>query len=103
MSFKAGEFQGLSVCHGEWSDATFGARSPLGPLHHLKKEVEEVIDDPGDIEEYADCGLLLMDALRLAGFTMDDLYDAMWLKFEKNKNRTWGIPDEYGCSEHIRE
>lgn len=32
--------------HGRWSDATFGKRSnPIGPLNHLKKEVQEVIEN----------------------------------------------------------
>lgn len=88
--------------HGKWSDETFGARSPLGPLNHLLKEVKEVIENPSDIEEYADCGLLLMDSLRLSGFTMNDLYVAMVEKYKKNKLRVWGKPDENGTVEHIR-
>ncbi|MEI6061724.1 MAG: dATP/dGTP pyrophosphohydrolase domain-containing protein [Bacteroidota bacterium] len=89
--------------HGIWSDKTFGTRSPLGPLHHLLKEVKEVIENPDDIEEYADCGLLLMDSLRLAGYSMDQLYSAMFRKYQKNKCRTWAKPDENGTCEHIRE
>jgi hypothetical protein len=97
------DFDLFQKVHGFWSDETFGARSPLGPLHHLAKEVQEVINTPGDIEEYADCGLLLMDALRLSGFTMYDLYIAMTDKYRKNKLRKWGKPDENGTFEHIRE
>jgi hypothetical protein len=88
--------------HGYWSDETFGTRSALGPLNHLLKEVKEVIEDPTNIEEYADCGLLLMDSLRIAGYSMDDLYTAMISKFRKNKTRTWGKPDKNGTVEHIR-
>lgn len=97
------DFDYFQQIHGIWSDKTFGARSALGPLHHLKKEIEEVINDTGNIDEYADCGLLLMDSLRLAGFSMHDLYQAMLEKFQVNQLRTWGQPDENGTVEHIRE
>ena len=90
--------------HGEWSDKTFGEnRKPTAPLNHLKKEVQEVLEQPYDIEEYADCFLLLMDSARLSGFNMDDLYFASQQKFNKNKNRTWGKPDENGVVEHVRD
>jgi len=90
------DFDLFQRVHGYWSDKTFGARSQSGVLHHLVKEVNEVINKPDDIEEYADCGLLLMDALRLSGFTMHD-------KYRKNKLRSWGKPDENGTVEHIRD
>lgn len=102
MYNKAGGFQYFQVVHGKWSDETFGIRTPLPSLHHLKKEVQEVIDEPHDLEEYADCFMLLIDSARIAGFSMVDILDAMWLKFEKNKNRQWGAPDENGTVEHIR-
>ncbi len=97
------DFNTFQQVHGFWSDKTFGHRSPLGPLYHLKEEVGEVIEKTDDIEEYADCGLLLMDALRLSGFTMHDLYIAMIDKFRKNKLRTWGEPDENGKCKHIED
>lgn len=96
------DFTHFQKVHGEWSDKTFGKRNPVAPLHHLKKEVEEVIKEPFDIEEYADCLLLLMDSARIAGFNMDDLYFAAHRKFAKNKQRKWGKPDENGVVEHIR-
>lgn len=97
------DFSEFQKEHGVWSDQTFGARSPIGPLHHLRKEVDEVIQNPTDIKEYADCLLLLMDSARLSGFNMDDLYFAAQQKFKENKQRKWGKPDINGVVEHIRE
>ena len=90
--------------HGIWSDKTFGShRSPKASLCHLKKEVEEVIEALTDVEEYADCFILLLDAARLANIPFPEIFDTMKKKFEKNKNRRWAKPDENGVSEHIRE
>lgn len=111
---------------GRWADATFGRgqpRSPLGPLHHLKQEIDELIAEienyyfvlkhtDGEEElapfqeavryEFADAHMLLLDAERLFGITaeMDLIY--MQRKLEINKNRTWGSPDENGVINHIK-
>jgi hypothetical protein len=53
-----------------WSQATFGSdevRGPIGALRHLEKEAKEAQDATGDIVEYADCLLLLLDASRRGG------------------------------------
>jgi predicted house-cleaning noncanonical NTP pyrophosphatase (MazG superfamily) len=100
---NTGESQYFQTIVGEWSDQKFGEnREPTALLNHLKKEVDEIIREPYDLEEYADAFMLLVDAARLAGFNMTDVFNAMWLKFEKNKNREWGLPDENGVVEHIR-
>lgn len=75
-----------------WSQATFGpddVRGPAGPLKHLRKEIDEVLAAPADIEEYADLLFLVFDATRRAGFVYDDLLGACWDKLFKNKQRTW--------------
>ncbi len=88
----------------EWSDATFGGgRSATRPLHHLAKEVQEVIAQPDDHVEYADCLILLLDAYRMAGGNADELLEAAFQKLEINKQRDWGTPDENGVVEHIRD
>jgi hypothetical protein len=97
------DFTDFQKEHGVWSDQTFGVRNANAPLHHLKKEVDEVIENPTDIKEYADCFLLLMDCARLSGFNMDDIYFAAKQKFEENKQRKWGKPDVNGVVEHIRD
>lgn len=75
-----------------WSEATFGTtaeRGPLGPLKHLVKEVQEVIKDPTDIVEFADCLFLIFDSARRAGFTYEQFVEAAWKELEINKARKW--------------
>jgi len=93
----------LQLEQGHWADATFGRpRKPEGPIAHLRKEVEELAENPGDRLEYADCLMLLLDAYRLAGGYADDLVTAGFQKLEINRQRQWGKPDENGVVEHIR-
>lgn len=89
----------IEEIHAPWSDATFGSpeiRGPIGPLKHLQKEVAEVLANPTDLVEYADCLLLLMDAARRAGFSVDQLTNAAFKKHAENVNRIWDrpLPDE---------
>jgi hypothetical protein len=83
------------VEHAAWSQATFGwdwERGPIGALKHLSKEALEAAENVGDLEEYADCLLLLFDATRRAGFSLDELLTAAFLKLDKNKKRQWQKP-----------
>jgi hypothetical protein len=87
-----------------WSDNTFGADRPAKiPLHHLAKEIDELIASPNDSMEYADCLILLLDAYRMAGGTADELVELCYKKLEINRRRKWGLPDKNGVVEHIRE
>src|SRR5687767_11157167 len=85
---------------GEWSSKTFGPvteRGPLGPLKHLRKEIDEVIQEleRGEVnrlallEELADLQFLTFDAVRRARFSYDDLHAACFNKLDKNKKREW--------------
>jgi hypothetical protein len=87
-----------------WSDSTFGADRPAEiPLHHLAKEIQELIATPKDSMEYADCLILLLDAYRMAGGSADELIETCYEKLEINKKRKWGTPDNNGVVEHIRD
>ncbi len=87
-----------------WSDSTFGAGRPAEiPLHHLAKEIQELIASPNDNMEYADCLILLLDAYRITGGKSDELVETCYKKLEINRKRKWGKPDENGVVEHIRE
>ena len=87
--------------HSKFSTETFGSnRNPIGPLKHLLKEVQEVIDEPSDSEEFADCLLLFIDAIRLNGHTFEDIIYAAFKKLEKNRNREWPPLNSEGYSEH---
>jgi hypothetical protein len=75
-----------------FSDAAFGdpsKRNEMGTLHHLKFEIDELIEDPDDPLEWADCMLLLLDAARRKGYTPDQLFDFCLEKLEINKKRKW--------------
>lgn len=74
--------------HTEFSIKTFGKnRDPKGPLKHLLKEVNEVIENPEDVTEFADCLLLTIDSIRLNGHTLNDVIVAAFNKLEINKKR----------------
>ncbi|MCX7063085.1 MAG: DUF550 domain-containing protein [Proteobacteria bacterium] len=80
--------------HAEWSDATFGdctKRNHLGPLEHLKDEADEAAANPGDVEEFADCLMLTLDAARRAGHPLDALLSAYAAKLDKNMERKWDV------------
>jgi len=95
--------QHLQDAVASWSKETFGEnRPPSAPLNHLLKEVQEAIDSPQDIIEYADCLLLLLDASAKAGFDTNQLISASFLKLEICKEREWADEDKNGVREHIR-
>jgi hypothetical protein len=88
-----------------WSRATFGAddeRGPLGSLKHLKKEADEAIDRPQDVLEFADCLILVFDAARRAGFSLDILEHAALYKMALNRQRHYPKPVGDEVSEHLR-
>lgn len=108
-----------------WSDETFGKnRIATAPLHHLKKEVSELIEaiekrnemiknGASDEElgeqmtnifyEFADCGMLLFDSARMEKIQVADFPPFMDLKLDINKLREWSQPDENGVVEHVRD
>jgi dATP/dGTP diphosphohydrolase len=62
--------------------------------------VKELIPSDGcDPKEIVDCLLLVVDGAARAGI---DLPQALRAKLEKNRQRTWGEPDERGVREHVR-
>jgi hypothetical protein len=76
----------------KWSEQTFGPKSlrgPIGPLKHLAKEVVETLNEPDNLEEYADCIFLIYDACQRAGFEYHELIATLTDKLKKNKKRQW--------------
>jgi NTP pyrophosphatase (non-canonical NTP hydrolase) len=89
------------------------ADDPVAPLHHLKEEVEEVIEsvkwdqasdklEDSTLEEYADCLILLVGSATRLGITAEQLLEASFDKMQKNEERDWGEPDEKGVYKHIK-
>ena len=105
----------------EWSDKTFDngkfTRSRCIPIsYHLQKESVELTEallefaNNPTIEmrmkvgkEYADLLILLVDSANHFGLNADELLTVAFNKLEENKKRKWGLPDENGVVEHIRE
>ena len=95
----------LAQDQSEWSQATFGTdqeRGPLGALRHLEKEAVETQAAPNDIEEYADCFLLILDAARRAGISPLQLIESAQRKMVINRQRTWPRPIDDQPVEHVR-
>jgi hypothetical protein len=86
-----------------WARETFGESTIAAKFHHFIKELVEIAEHPGDVTEWADAFLILMDAATLAGFTMDEVLEACKAKHAINLTRTWGEPDENGVVEHVRD
>lgn len=92
----------------DWSTATFGPREkrgPLGPLAHIRKEVEEVAEDPSVLEEWVDVIILAFDGAWRAGHEPQAIIDAVKAKQAKNEARTWprwqNFPEDEAI-EHLR-
>lgn len=116
------ELQELQDKQGKWSDKTFagGQYNPSRSIpisHHLQKETEELTEA---LEEYfnedvneenweamkfeiADCFLLLIDISHKIGMDMPEIVEYSEKKYQINKVRVWGEPDENGVIEHIRD
>ena len=127
MSKTEKRLQNLQDDIKQWSDETFGSHRTGKPIaHHLKKEIDEVIDAIEGLEtetsntkadvrsvywwkhtrvkfELADCLTLLLDIAAHEYINVSDLLDASEEKMEINKKRKWGEPDENGVVEHIPE
>lgn len=94
---------------------TFPTSTPISKLHHLAKEIPELIEELekhynnfGDIEatemEFADCFLLLFGAAAMYGLNEDSIKNAIYRKLVINRARKWGKPDEKtGVVLHIKE
>lgn len=91
-----------------WSEVTFGPREhrgPLGPLDHIRKELDEVAADPYDLEEWVDIIILAIDGACRAGHEPQSIIDAIKTKQAKNEAREWpnwrGMPANQAI-EHVR-
>lgn len=102
--FNTVTLQSVSDQISKFSDETFGKDRPFtAPLHHMKLEVEEVIQS-GEEEEFADVLLLLLDSYRkkFPKNSTNDLLNCSANKIEKLKSRKWQKPDENGVFQHVR-
>lgn len=91
----------------EWSRETFGPGTRLlGVLDHIRKELVEIEESPGDVTEWVDVIILAFDGAWRAGWEPQQIIDAIKAKQARNEQRTW--PDWRTASpdaaiEHVGE
>jgi hypothetical protein len=91
-----------------WQKQTFGQATPISKIGHLAEELQELVADlknnnPDRRLEYADCFFLLFGSAAADGMSYQDICNAIQEKFEINKRRRWGKPDENGIVKHIKD
>lgn len=74
---------------GNWSATAFPDAGTIDHIKKLKDEADEVIKEPYDIEEYADCIIALFAGAWKTGITFSMLVEAVNQKLEVNKKREW--------------
>ena len=77
-----------------------------GVLDHIRKELDEIANDPADLSEWIDVVLLAFDGAWRQGHSPEQIADALQAKLAKNEARTW--PDwrtqpTDRAIEHVRE
>ena len=83
-----------------WRRRRFPRSTVSSTMKHLKREIAELENDPGNPEEIADVLMLLIG---LADLQHIDLAGALAAKLVVNKARPWGEPDAEGVVEHLRQ
>lgn len=56
---------------------------------HIKKELTEIEQDPRDLIEWIDVVILALDGAWRAGYTPDQIVEALVFKQNKNESRKW--------------
>jgi len=83
------DLEGFVAAQGEWADSVFIGQTVQGKLEHLAEEVREIMASPQDPMEYADAAMLLFDAARTAGISVEEVFHAMRQKLDINRSREW--------------
>ncbi|HBO2301204.1 TPA: DUF550 domain-containing protein [Pseudomonas aeruginosa] len=73
-----------------FSERTFGpgARA-AGVIDHIRKELREIEETPGDLAEWIDVVILALDGAWRTGATPAQIIEALVAKQTKNEARTW--------------
>lgn len=77
----------------EWSEIVFGEGPRTeGICKHIESELKEVRADPSDVTEWVDIAILALDGAWRAGFSPQQVCDALVAKQKKNLRRKWHTP-----------
>lgn len=89
----------------DWSARTFGpGKRTIGLCNHIRSELDEIEQTPGDLEEWIDVIILALDATWRLGATPEEVVDTLMAKQQKNLKRSWGPPlPEDQPSFHLKE
>ncbi len=86
----------------EFSLKTFGpGKRTFGVLNHIRKELQEIEDDPTDVYEWVDVIILAFDGAWRAGWEPQEILDAIVAKQVRNENRNWPDWTTYSDTEAI--
>ena len=90
----------------DFSERTFGpgART-TGVIDHIRKELSEIESQPDDVSEWVDVILLALDGAWRAGFSPEQIAEAIAAKQAKNEARQWPdwrTADPEKAIEHIK-
>lgn len=87
-----------------WSKKTFGeGKRTVGVVKHIGKELKEIEAHPDDLMEWVDVIILAMDGAWRAGYSSDQIVEALVNKQQINFLREWptvSVDDE--PTEHVR-
>lgn len=75
-----------------WSETTFGPGTRMtGVLDHIRKELDEIEADGDGVksDEWFDVVILALDGAWRAGWTPQEIVDAIVAKQTKNEGRVW--------------
>jgi hypothetical protein len=73
-----------------FSEKTFGpGPRTKGIIDHIRKELQEIEADPGDIREWLDVMTLALDGAWRCGVSAEDIALALAAKLKRNEGRSW--------------
>lgn len=69
---------------------TFGpGKREQGVVNHIRKELNEILEKPDDLEEWIDVVLLALDGAWRTGATSEEIAEMVRFKQSKNEKRNW--------------
>ena len=101
--FRTSTIRSFLNRHIIWSRGTFGEKySHKRICNHIRMELEEIEASPRDLTEWVDVMFLAIDGAWRAGYTKEQIEDAMHMKQRINRERKWLIEeDNFSPNVHV--